>query len=140
MELEHSLFARARRGEEIPEPCRDGRVGASYARYTGEELTLGDRPYVDDLELPEMLHGAVVLSPHARARVLSIDTSKAAAVAGVEAVATAEDVPGARRVGLIVQDWPVFVAAGETTKTVTVAVNDDAAFRQLADAARKAIA
>ncbi len=130
-------LARARRGEEVPEICRDGRVGSSYARYTGEELTLGDRPYVDDIELPGMLHGAVALSPHARARVVAIDTSKARALPGVEAVATAEDVPGERWYGLVYDDWPGFVAVGEEVRCVgdvlaAVAAVDEATARAAA--------
>ncbi|MGB5817635.1 MAG: 2Fe-2S iron-sulfur cluster-binding protein, partial [Thermoanaerobaculia bacterium] len=112
------LLARARRGEVVPEPCQDGRVGSSLARYTSRELTLGDRPYVDDLDRPGMLHGAVVLSPHARARVLGIDVSPATAHPGVVAVATAEDVPGERWNGLIRPDWPGFVAVGEEVRCV----------------------
>ncbi len=112
------LLARARRGEEQPRPCDDGRVGSSLARYTGSELTLGDRPYIDDLERPGMLHGAVTLSPHARARVVRIDTSKAKALPGVVAVATADDVPGDRWYGLIYDDWPGFVAEGEEVRCV----------------------
>ena len=131
------LMARARRGEEVPEPCQDASIGSSYARYTGEELTLGDRPYVDDLELPGMLHGAVVLSEHARARVVSIDTSKARDLSGVEAIATAEDVPGERWYGLVYNDWPGFVAVGEEARCVgdvlaAVAAVDEATARQAA--------
>ncbi len=112
------LLARARRGEAVPEPCQDGRVGSSLARYTGEELTLGDQPYVGDLELPGMLYGAVLLSPHARAKVRAIDTSRAKKVPGVIAVATAEDVPGDRWYGLVYNDWPGFVAIGEEARCV----------------------
>ncbi len=131
------LMAKARRGEETPEPCTDGRVGSSLARYTGQELTLGDRPYVDDMERPGLLHGAVVLSPHARARVLAIDTSKATAHPGVVAVATAKDVPGERWYGLVYNDWPGFVAEGEETRCVgdflaAVAAEDEATAREAA--------
>ncbi len=131
------LMAQAKRGEPVPEPCTDGRVGSSLARYTGAELTLGDRPYVDDMELPGMLHGAVVLSPHARARVLSIDTSRAAAHPGVQAVATAQDVPGERWYGLVYDDWPGFVAEGEEVRCVgdilaAVAAIDEATAREAA--------
>ncbi|MEE8277266.1 MAG: selenium-dependent xanthine dehydrogenase [Thermoanaerobaculia bacterium] len=131
------LLAKARRGEALPEPCQDGRVGSSLARYTGKELTLGDRPYVDDLERPGMLHGAVVLSPHARARVVRVDTSKAVAHPGVVAVATAADVPGERWYGLVYNDWPGFVAEGEEVRCVgdvlaAVAAEDEATAREAA--------
>jgi len=112
------LYARARRGEAVPAPGTDGRVGAPLARYGAGGNALGERPYVDDLDRPGMLHGAVVLSPHPRARVLRIDTSRARAVPGVHAVATAADVPGDRWVGLIHGDWPGFVASGEEVRCV----------------------
>ena len=112
------LMARARRGEPIPAPSEDGRVGQPLARYQAAEHALGDRRYVADLERPGMLHGAVVLSPHARARVARIDTSKAAAFPGVVRVATADDVPGSRWYGLIYDDWPGFVAVGEEVRCV----------------------
>jgi xanthine dehydrogenase molybdenum-binding subunit len=62
-----------------------------------------------------MLHGALRLADHARADVVRIDTSAAAAVDGVEAVFTAADVPGELRVGLIHVDWPVFIPEGGRT-------------------------
>ncbi len=55
---------------------------------------------------------------HARARVVRIDTSRAARHPGVMAIVTAKDVPGRRFYGLIVPDWPGFVAEGEETRCV----------------------
>ena len=112
------LIARAKRGEPVPKPCADGRVGRSLARYQAAENALGDRAYVDDMALPGMLHGALVLSPHARARVVRIDRRRALAHPGVIAVATARDVPGERWYGLIYPDWPGFVAEGEEVRFV----------------------
>jgi len=93
-------------------------IGASLDRYEGLECVMGDRPYVDDLRMEGLLEGAIRLSDHPRARVLSIDTSAAEAMAGVHKVVTAADVPGERFVGLIEKDWPLFVAVGETTHCV----------------------
>ncbi len=112
------LLAAAKRGEPIPEPGADGHVGQRLARYRGLDLALGDRPYVDDMTLPGMLHGALVLSEHPRAKVVRIDTSKAEAMDGVERVVTAADVPGERWYGLILADWPGFVAEGEEVRCV----------------------
>ena len=131
------LLARARRGEQLPRPIASGRVGDSLGRFAGEELTLGDRPYVADLRLPKMLYGAVVLSPHARARVEAIDLSLAESHPGVEAVLTAGDVPGDRWYGLIYADWPGFVAVGEEVRCVgdvlaAVAALDEATAREAA--------
>jgi xanthine dehydrogenase molybdenum-binding subunit len=112
------LILKAKRGGELPQLVADGGVGQSLGRYQGLELALGVRPFVADLKVPGLLHGALVLSPHARARVLRVDASKAAALAGVVKVATAKDVPGDRWVGQIHQDWPVLVAEGEEVRYV----------------------
>jgi xanthine dehydrogenase molybdenum-binding subunit len=110
--------ARLRRGEALKPPDVSGRVGTSLDRYEAEALALGERPFVADLVFPGMLHGALTLSPHARARVLSVDMSRAARHPGVMAIVTAKDVPGRRFYGLIVPDWPGFVAEGEETHYV----------------------
>ena len=70
------------------------------------------------MQRPGLLHGALVLSAHARARVVSIDTTQAAALPGVRAVVTAADVPGERWYGLLHDDWPGFVAVGEEVRCV----------------------
>ncbi len=110
------LFARVRRGEAAPEIVESGGVGARLARWNGLDLALGKRPFIDDMERPGMLHGALVLSPHARARVVSIDTRCAHDRPGVAAVLTATDVPGRRWYGILESDWPGFVAIGEEVR------------------------
>jgi CO/xanthine dehydrogenase Mo-binding subunit/aerobic-type carbon monoxide dehydrogenase small subunit (CoxS/CutS family) len=90
-------------------------IGQSASRLDGLEQTLGEKPFVDDMLAPAMLHGAVVLSEHPRARVLKIHTEAAAAMPGVVRVFTASDVPGERGTGLNVPDLPLFVAEGEVT-------------------------
>jgi selenium-dependent xanthine dehydrogenase len=112
------LLGRARRGEEIPEISHEGHVGQPYARHQSEALTLGERPFVADMQREGLLCGALTLSAHPRAKVLAIDTTKARAVPGVHAVVTAADVPGDRWVGLLYADWPVFVAVGEEVRYV----------------------
>lgn len=107
-----------RNEEEIPEPSSPGRVGDRHPKYDSFATVLGHRPYVDDLHVEGMLHGALRWSDHPRARVLRIDTSQAEQVAGVVRIFTACDVPGVRSVGLIQQDWPLFVAEGEETRYV----------------------
>ena len=90
-------------------------LGKRATKYQAGELALGDKPYVDDLRVDGMLHGAVVLAEHARADVLAIDTTAAAATPGVVRVLTAADVPGQLRIGLIHRDWPAFVPVGGRT-------------------------
>ena len=90
-------------------------VGRSIPRQRGLEQALGEIPFVDDMRVPGMLHGAMVLSEHPRAKVLKIHTGDAAAMPGVVRVLTAADVPGNRGTGLNDPDQPVFVAEGELT-------------------------
>jgi xanthine dehydrogenase molybdenum-binding subunit len=100
---------------EVPVAAPRGGIGSSGIKYEAAELSLGDRPFIDDLRPPGLLHAALHLADHARADVVRIDTAAAAAVEGVEAVFTAADVPGELRVGLIHKDWPVFIPEGGRT-------------------------
>jgi xanthine dehydrogenase molybdenum-binding subunit len=90
-------------------------IGHSVARQGGMAQTLGEKPFVDDMRVPGMLHGAMVPTKHPRARVLKIRVDAALAMPGVVRVLTAADVPGTRGVGLTIPDQPVFVAEGEVT-------------------------
>jgi xanthine dehydrogenase molybdenum-binding subunit len=129
------------RGEPGPELESSGSIGASTPRYEARELALGDRPFIDDMKFPGMLHGAVLLSAHPRALVNRIDTAPALAIPGVVAVVTAADVPGERYQGLIYKDWPIFVAEGEETRYVGDVIAAVAAVdRRIARAAAQAIA
>ena len=92
-----------------------GGVGARGRRYDGEKLTLGAKPYIDDLRIPGMAHAALRLADHARADVLAIDVAAARAVPGVLGVFTAADIPGELRVGIIHTDWPVMIPVGGRT-------------------------
>src|SRR5215831_17323139 len=90
-------------------------VGRSIPRQKGLEQSLGEVPFVDDMRVPGLLHGAMVPAEHPRARVLKIHTLDALAMPGVVRVFTAADVPGNRGTGLNDPDQPVFVAEGELT-------------------------
>ncbi len=112
------LAACALRGEAMPQCDYSGKVGSSLPRYEARELALGERPYVDDMTFPDMLHGAVLLAEHPRALVKHIDISRAVEIPGVIRIVTAADTPGQRYQGLIYNDWPIFVAEGEETRYV----------------------
>jgi xanthine dehydrogenase molybdenum-binding subunit len=90
-------------------------IGRSIPRRGGLEQALGEIPFVDDMRVPGMLHGAMVLTEHPRAKIVKIHTGEAAAMPGVVRVFTAADVPGNRGTGLNDPDQPVFVAEGELT-------------------------
>ena len=66
-------------------------IGQGVPRWEDPRLLRGGGRYGDDLDLPGQLHGAVVRSPHAHARILSIDAAGAAAMPGVRAVYTHAD-------------------------------------------------
>ncbi len=132
---------KALRGEALPATDGSGRIGSSLARYQGRDLVLGSRPFIDDMRVPGMLHGAIVFSAHPRARVIAIDVAGALAVPGVRAVITARDLPGDRLRGLVERDWPIFVAQGEITRYVgdvlaAVAADDAHSAREGAAAVR----
>ncbi len=65
--------------------------GAPVQRLEDPRLLRGRGTFVDDIDLPEMLHAAVLRSTHARARIVTIDTSAARALPGVHLVLTASD-------------------------------------------------
>ncbi|HSD99518.1 MAG TPA: molybdopterin cofactor-binding domain-containing protein [Burkholderiales bacterium] len=66
-------------------------VGKDVPRTDAVPKVTGAAQYVADLHFPGMLHAAVLRSPHPHARIVSIDTSAAAALPGVKAVATGAD-------------------------------------------------
>ncbi len=70
-------------------------IGTRPVRPDGADKVTGRAIYGADMRLTGMLHGKVLRSPHAHARIKSIDTSKAKALPGVRAVVTAHDMPKA---------------------------------------------
>ena len=70
-------------------------IGKPLKRFEDPRLVQGQGTFVDDLQLPDMLHGAVLRSPHAHARLVAIDTAAVRARPGVVAVLTAQDIAAA---------------------------------------------
>jgi aerobic carbon-monoxide dehydrogenase large subunit len=66
-------------------------IGRSVARPNAKRLLAGRGRYITDLVLPRMLHAAFVRSPHAHARIVSIDATRAKALPGVRLAATGDD-------------------------------------------------
>ena len=56
-------------------------IGSRMRKVDGLEKSTGRALFTDDITLPGMLHGKILRSPHPHARILSIDTSRAEAVA-----------------------------------------------------------
>jgi CO/xanthine dehydrogenase Mo-binding subunit len=82
-------------------------IGESARRVDGVPKVTGDFAFGSDLRADNMLWGVTVRSPHASAKILSIDLAAAAQCPGVAAVLTAADVPGLKTFGLEFCDQPV---------------------------------
>ena len=68
-------------------------VGTRPIRHDGPDKVMGRARYAADIHLPGMLHGKILRSPHAHARIRGIDASRALALPGVRAVVTSADLP-----------------------------------------------
>jgi len=68
-------------------------VGRPVPRHDARDKVMASTAYAGDWAMAGMLHGVVVRSPHASARIVRLDTTRAAAMPGVAAVLTARDVP-----------------------------------------------
>jgi len=68
-------------------------VGTRPVRHDGLDKVTGRAAYGADFSLPGMLHGVVLRSPHAHARIVSIETTAAEAMPGVKAVIAGRDIP-----------------------------------------------
>ena len=77
----------------LAEPAQYRVVGTRAPRLDGLEKVTGAARFGADIHLAGMLHGKMLTSPHAHARILSIDTKDAEATPGVKAVITAKDFP-----------------------------------------------
>ncbi len=80
-------------------------VAQREPRVDGRALVTGAPVYTVDFSMPGMLHGRILRSPHAHARIRAIDAAKARAMSGVHAVLTHEDVPGIHY-ATAGQPWP----------------------------------
>lgn len=105
------------------------KVGDEFIRIDAHDKVLGIGEYVDDMIFDDMKVASAIRSKYPRARILKINTSKAEALPGVYGVLTVADVPN-NKVGHIFQDWDVFIAEGDITRSqgdaicLVVAEND----------------
>ncbi|MCF8008844.1 MAG: xanthine dehydrogenase family protein molybdopterin-binding subunit [Halanaerobiales bacterium] len=108
-------------------------IGKDVKRIKALEKVTGSAQFVHDMEVQGMLHAKMKLSPHAHARIINIDTSKAESLPGVWTVLTGKDLP--YKVGLYLVDKdilaskkvryqgePVAAVAAETIETAEKAV------------------
>lgn len=116
-------------------------IGKNVRRIDAPSKVSGRLKYAGDMTMPGMLHVQVLRSPHAHARIVSIDTSAALAMAGVESVITSADVPGQDGFGVFVHDQPV-MARGKVRyvgEAVAAVAAEDALTAKRAVAAIKVV-
>ena len=117
-------------------------VGTRPIRPDGLDKVTGKAQFGADLTLPGMLFGKVVRSPHAHARILSIDTSAAESMLGVKAVITGSDFPDLAANGAHASDIDVAnnaIARDKVLYEGHVVAAVAATTRELAEAAAKAV-
>jgi len=117
-------------------------VGTRPIRPDGLDKVTGKAQFGADLTLPGMLFGKVVRSPHAHARILSIDTTTAASMLGVKAVITGSDFPDLAANGAHASDIDVAnnaIARDKVLYEGHVVAAVAATTRELAEAAAKAV-
>ncbi|HEX3162559.1 MAG TPA: molybdopterin cofactor-binding domain-containing protein [Pseudolabrys sp.] len=85
----------------------DAVIGKAVRRIDAPSKVSGRLRYAADMTMPGMLHVQVLRSPHAHARIVSIDTSAAETMDGIEGVITCADVPGVDGFGVFVNDQPI---------------------------------
>lgn len=108
-------------------------INQSKPRIDGLDKVTGRANFAADLKFPGMVYGGMLRSPHASAKVLSINTAKAAAIPGVLAVLTAKDLPRPK-------SWAMYMYLTDTVRYVgDVVALVCAQTKHLVDTALKAI-
>ncbi|OQA01762.1 MAG: putative xanthine dehydrogenase subunit D [Bacteroidetes bacterium ADurb.Bin408] len=83
------------------------KVQSQIPHESAQHHVTGQSVYINDIDhVANLLHGRIVYSPHAHARIVSYDISKARKLKGVKAVLTYKDIPGHNNIGPVVHDEP----------------------------------
>ena len=103
-------------------------IGVSLPRRDLPEKLTGEAIYTSDIRLPGMLHGAILRSPYAHARIIAVDASQAAGLPGVYAVLTPFDAPSGR----VAPDMPILDTKARFVgdEVAAVAAEDEDTARQ----------
>ena len=103
-------------------------IGVSLPRRDLPEKLTGEAIYTADVRLPGMLHGAILRSPYAHARIIAVDASQAAGLPGVYAVLTPFDAPSGR----VAPDMPILDTKARFVgdEVAAVAAEDEDTARQ----------
>lgn len=112
------LAARSIRKDKEIKILNSPHIGGRQPKYQAYQKAIGAYPYIDDLKIKNVLFAVLKFCDFPRAKIIKIDTTKAAQMKGVVRIFTAKDIPGERYNGLIINDWPVMVKEGETTRYI----------------------
>jgi CO/xanthine dehydrogenase Mo-binding subunit/aerobic-type carbon monoxide dehydrogenase small subunit (CoxS/CutS family) len=107
VELARDILNGKKPASALEEPEATSFVGHSTRRLDAPAKVTGAIKYAADLWRPNMLHMQVLRSIHPYARIVRLDTTRARALAGVEAVVTCDDVPGKDNFGVFIDDQPI---------------------------------
>jgi len=110
-----------RENKPVPTAPDDGLLGHALHRVDVAGKVLGTGMFTDDIVLPDMIFAKALRSKYPRARVLSINTSKAEIHTDVVRILTAKEVPF-NKTGHLVPDWDVMIAVGDVTRYIGDAV------------------
>ncbi len=107
VELARDVIAGRRSADDLLPEAAESFIGSNVRRLDAPSKVAGRLRYAGDMTMPGMLHMQVLRSPHAHARITSIDISEAEKLPGVSCVITADDVPGEDGFGVFVHDQPI---------------------------------
>ncbi len=82
-------------------------VGQKIPKRDAPPKAIGAAQYIQDMKVPGMLHGKILYSKHAHAKILKLDISEAEKLPGVRAVITAADMPPTFRIGVMKDNPPL---------------------------------
>ena len=107
---------------QVPAGHYTGALGENIPRTDASAKVLGTAEYAADMHIGGMIYGSALRAEFPRAVIKSVDISSAKKLPGVIGVFTAEDLPGKLKIGHLVKDWDVLIAAGQSTRYVGDAV------------------
>ncbi len=93
-------------------------IGGSYIRVDSRQKVTGQARYAEDMVMPGLLHARTLRSPHPHARLVALDTTKAAQLPGVARIITAADIPGVNGFPEYSRGEPVLTPVGDTVRMV----------------------
>jgi aerobic-type carbon monoxide dehydrogenase small subunit (CoxS/CutS family) len=107
VELARDILSGKKPESALEEPEALSFIGHSTRRLDAPAKVTGAIKYAADLWRPNMLHLQVLRSVHPHARIVRLDTTRARALPGVEAIVTCDDVPGVDNFGVFIDDQPI---------------------------------